>query len=440
MESRRAQAKSSPQVVIVGGGFGGLTAAKELAGKGVRVTLIDRTNHHLFQPLLYQVATAGLSPADIAQPIRHILRDAKNIEVVMGEVDWIDCDSKQIQTTDNISYTYDYLILAAGARHSYFGHDEWEAFAPGLKSLEDVIELRRRILRAFEAAEMADSEEDRQAALTFTVVGAGPTGVEMAGAIAELAHKTLAEDFRRIDSRSARILLLDGAPRVLPSFPEDLSRSALAQLKRMGVEVHTGAIVKDVNNRGVTVNGEFVPSRTVVWAAGNAAAPIGNSFGAETDRAGRVVVNEDLSVPGHPEIFAIGDMACFKHQTGQPLPGVSPVAMQMGRRASKNILLLIQGKKPEPFRYFDKGSMATIGRNKAIADLKFARFGGYLAWLTWLFVHLIFLVGLRNQLLVLFQWTWSYLTFGRGARLIYGTFRPKKEPVMETKDKLQARA
>ncbi|HEX3446546.1 MAG TPA: NAD(P)/FAD-dependent oxidoreductase [Chthoniobacterales bacterium] len=434
MEAHIVQPKSPPRVVIVGGGFGGLTAAKELAGKGVRVALIDRTNHHLFQPLLYEVATAGLSPADIAQPIRHILRDAKNIEVVMGEVDWIDADEKQIQTTDNISYAYDYLILAAGARHSYFGHDEWESFAPGLKSLEDAIELRRRILKAFEAAEMADSKEDRQAALTFTVVGAGPTGVEMAGAIAELAHKTLAEDFRRIDARSARVLLLDGAPRILPSFPEDLSRSALAQLKSMGVEVHTGAIVKGVNNRGVTVNGELLPSRTVVWAAGNAAAPISKSFGAETDRVGRVLVNEDLSVPGHPGIFAIGDMACFKHQTGQPLPGVSPVAMQMGRHASKNILLLIRGEGPEPFRYFDKGSMATIGRNKAIADLKFARFGGFLAWLSWLFVHLIFLVGLRNRLLVLFQWTWSYLTFGRGARLIYGTFRPQKEPVSETSE------
>ena len=425
MESSSSPAELLPKVLIVGGGFGGLSAAKELSGKEVSITLIDRTNHHLFQPLLYQVATAGLSPADIAQPIRHILRDAKNIEVVLGEVDRIDCDSKQVRTTDNIAYAYDYLVLAAGARHSYFGHDEWEAFAPGLKSLEDAIELRRRILRAFEAAEMSNSDQDREAALTFTIVGAGPTGVEMAGAIAELAHKTLSTDFRCIDPRSTRILLLDGAPRVLQSFPEDLSRSALAQLKSMGVEVHTGAIVKDVSSRGVTVNNEFVPSRTVVWAAGNAAAPIAKSFGAETDRAGRIMVNEDLSVPGHPEIFAIGDVACFKHQTGQPLPGVSPVAMQMGRRVSKNILLLIRGEKPEPFRYFDKGSMATIGRNKAIADLKFARLGGFFAWLTWLSVHLIFLVGLRNQLLVLFQWAWSYLTFGRGARLIYETFRPK---------------
>jgi NADH:ubiquinone reductase (H+-translocating) len=424
MEASAQTSESVPKVVIVGGG---LSAAKELAGKAVRVTLIDPTNHHLFQPLLYQVATAGLSPADIAQPIRHILRDAKNIEVMLGEVDWIDCETKQVRTTDNVGYSYDYLILAAGARHSYFGHNEWEAFAPGLKSLEDAIELRRRILSAFEAAEMAHSEKDRQASLTFIVVGAGPTGVEMAGAIAELAHKTLSEDFRHIDSRSARILLLDGAPRGLPSFSEDLSRSALAQLKRMGVEVHTGAIVKEVSDRGATVNEEFVASRTVVWAAGNAAAPIGKSLGANVDRAGRVIVKEDLSIPGHPDIFAIGDMTCFKHQKGQPLPGVSPVAMQMGRRASKNILLHIQGDKPEPFRYFDKGSMATIGRNKAIADLKFARLGGFLAWLSWLFIHLIFLVGLRNRLLVLFQWTWSYLTFGRGARLIYGNFQSSLE-------------
>ena len=434
MEASVAQTKSSPLVVIVGGGFGGLYAAKELAGKAVRVTLIDRTNHHLFQPLLYQVATAGLSPADIAQPIRHILKDARNIEVVLGEVDRIDTNSKQVHTTDKLTYPYDYLIVAAGARHSYFGHDEWEGFAPGLKNLEDVIELRRRILSAFEAAEVSSSEEDRRTALTFTVVGAGPTGVEMAGAIAELARRTLSKDFRRIDPRAARVLLLDGAPRILPTFPEDLSRSALAQLESMGVEVRTGKTVKDVSNRGVTVNEEFIASRTVVWAAGNAAAPIAKSLGAETDRAGRVLVNEDLSVPGHPEIFAIGDMACFKHQTGQPLPGVSPAAMQMGRHATKNILFLIRGDKPKPFRYFDKGSMATIGRNKAIADLKFARFGGFLAWLSWLFVHLIFLVGLRNRLLVLFQWTWTYFTFGRGARLIYGTFRRKKEPIVARTD------
>lgn len=424
MEASVAQTESLPQVLIVGGGFGGLYAAKELAGKDVRVTVIDRTNHHLFQPLLYQVATAGLSPADIAQPIRHILKEAKNIEVVLGEVDRIDTNSKQVQTTKSLTYSYDYLIVAAGTRHSYFGHDEWEVLAPGLKSLEDALEVRQRILLAFEAAEMANSEEDRRAALTFVVVGGGPTGVEMAGATVELARRSLSEDFRRIDPRATRVLLCEGGPRVLPAFREALSRSALKQMESMGIEVRTGAMVKDVTDRGVTVNEEFVASRTVIWAAGNAAAPIGKSLGAETDRAGRVLVNEDLSVPGHPEIFAIGDMACFKHQTGQPLPALSPVAMQMGRHAAKSILSLLLREKPASFRYFDKGTMATIGRNKAIADLKFVRFGGYLAWLTWLFVHLIFLIGLRNRLLVFFQWTWAYFTFARGARLIYGAFRP----------------
>ena len=330
MEASVAQTQSLAQVVIVGGGFGGLSAAKELAGKGVAVTLIDKTNHHLFQPLLYQVATAGLSPADIAQPIRHILRNAGNIEVVMGEVMGIDTHSRRVRTADSRDYRYDYLVLAAGARHSYFGHEEWEKFAPGLKSLEDALELRRRILSAFEAAEIADSAKERRAALTFTVVGAGPTGVEMAGAIAELARCTLAGDFRRIDSRSARILLLDGAPRILPSFAEDLSRAGVAQLEKMGVEIRTGTIVREVNDRGVRVDGDFIASRTVIWAAGNRAAPIGGSTGAETDHAGRVLVNKDLSVPDYPEIFAIGDMVCFKDETGKILPGVSPVAMQMG--------------------------------------------------------------------------------------------------------------
>ena len=439
MEAPVAPNESLPNVVIIGGGFGGLYTAKELAEKAVRITLVDRTNHHLFQPLLYQVATAGLSPADIAQPIRHILKEAKNIEVVMAEVDRIDTSSKQVHTAQGLIFPYDYLVVAAGARHSYFGHDEWERFAPGLKSLEDALELRRRILNAFEAAEMANSDEDRRAALTFVVVGAGPTGVEMAGAVAELARHTLAEDFRRADPRATRVLLVEGVSRVLPAFREDLSRSALKQLQSMGVEVRTGAMVKEVTNLGVTVNEEFVPSRTVIWAAGNAAAPIGKSLGAETDRAGRVIVNEDLTVPGHPEVFAIGDMACFKHQTGQPLPALSPVAMQMGRHAAKNILSRLQGQKLAAFRYFDKGTMATIGRNKAIADLKFVRFGGYLAWLSWLFVHLIFLIGLRNRLMVFFQWTWAYLTYGRGARLIYGTFKPQVDKIKEQEQAAESR-
>jgi NADH dehydrogenase len=431
MEAPGTQSGSWPEVVIIGGGFGGLAAAKELADRAVKVTVIDRTNHHLFQPLLYQVATGGLSPADIAQPIRHILKGAKNIEVILGDVNRIDLNLHQVQTTQGLTYRYDFLIVAAGARHSYFGHEEWEKSAPGLKNLEDALELRRRILMAFERAEMAATEEDRRKALTFVVVGAGPTGVEMAGAIVELARRSLSEDFRRIDPRGTRVLLVDAAPKILPAFGEKLSRSALKQLESMGVEVRTGVMVKSVADDGVTMNDEFIPSQTIVWAAGNAAAPIGQSLGAETDRAGRVVVEEDLSIPGHPEVFAIGDMVCFKHQTGQPLPGVSPVAMQMGRCAAKNIMCQIEGQKPRVFRYFDKGSMATIGRNRAVADLHFVRLSGFLAWLSWLFVHLIFLIGLRNRVAVLYQWVWAYFTYGRGARLIYGTFKPQVERAKE---------
>jgi NADH:quinone reductase (non-electrogenic) len=423
MEAPVSQPESSSEIVIIGGGFGGLSAAKELSGKPVRVTVIDRTNHHLFQPLLYQVATAGLSPGDIAQPIRHILKDAKNIEVVLGDVERIDLNSRQVQTAKGLTCHYDYLIVAAGARHSYFGRDEWEAFAPGLKNLEDALELRRRILTAFETAEMAATEEDRCKALTFVVVGGGPTGVEMAGAIVELARRSLSEDFRRIDPRRTRVLLVDAAPRVLPAFGDELSRSALKQLERMGVEVRTGTMVKSVTEGGVTVDEEFIPSRTIVWAAGNAAAPIGKQLGAETDRAGRVLVQKDLSISGHPEVFVIGDMACFKHQTGQPLPGVSPVAMQMGRCAARNILSGIEGQKPRAFHYFDKGSMATIGRNRAVADLHFIRLSGFIAWVSWLFIHLIFLIGLRNRIAVFYQWVWAYFTYGRGARLIYGAFK-----------------
>jgi NADH dehydrogenase len=411
--------------VILGGGFGGLSAAKTLANKPVSVTLLDRTNHHLFQPLLYQVATAGLNPADIAQPIRHILRDAANITVVLAEVSSIDPSSKRLLTLQGRSFTYDYLIVAAGARHSYFGHEQWEGYAPGLKTLEDALELRRRILGAFETAEMAETEEIRRSAQTFVIVGAGPTGVEMAGAIAELARHALAADFRNIDARKTQVILLDAAPRILPTFAEDLSTSALKQLRHMGVDVRTNKTVKELNAQGVTIDGEFIPSRTVVWAAGNAASPLARELGAETDRAGRVLVNPDLSVPNHPEIYAIGDMA---RQTGTALPGVSPVAIQMGRCAAQNILAQIDRRPTRPFKYFDKGSMATIGRNRAVADLKFARFGGFLAWLSWLFVHLIFLIGLRNKVLVFLEWTWAYFTYSHGARLIYGAFRPKVPP------------
>ena len=426
MNAESVERKKTPRVVIIGGGFGGLYAAKELANKPVSMILLDRTNHHLFQPLLYQVATAGLSPGDIAQPIRHILKHAENLEVVLANADRIDVAEKAVVCADR-KVPYDYLIVAAGARHSYFGHDEWERFAPGLKNLEDVLELRRRILFAFEAAEIAETAAERQKALTFVVVGAGPTGVEMAGAIAELAHKSLADDFHHVNPKDARIVLVDAAPRVLPAFTPGLSESARKQLEQLKVEVRTGVMVKDVGPDGVHVGDELIPARTIVWAAGNAASPLGKSLGVELDRAGRVKVNEDLTIPGHPEIFVIGDMAVFTYQTGEPLPGVCPVAMQMGRHAARNILAAAEGRPMLPFRYHDKGQMATIGRNRAIADLKVVRFGGFLAWLSWLFIHLIFLIGFRNQVFVFLQWAWAYLTYSKGARLIYGVFKAGTE-------------
>ncbi len=427
-ETVSSTTRTVPKVLIIGGGFGGLQAAQTLANRRVAVTLIDRTNHHLFQPLLYQVATAGLNPSDIAQPIRHILRDAHNIEVVLGEVKEIDPTARTVKLESGRGFTFDFLIVATGARHAYFGHDEWEAHAPGLKSLGDALELRNRILKSFETAEMAENEADRNAALTFVVIGAGPTGVEMAGAIAELATHTLADDFHKIDPAKSKVVLLDAAPRVLPAFAEANSRSALEQLKRMGVEVRTGLAVKEVEPAGVRLENEFIPTHTIIWAAGNAVSPLAKQLGAKVDRAGRVEVNEDLSIPGHPEIFAIGDMVLFTYQTGKPLPGVSPVAMQMGRRAAFNILDTLDGRPTRRFRYFDKGSMATIGRNKAVADIWGIRFGGFLAWLAWLFVHLIFLVGFRNRISVFGQWIWSYFTYGRSARLIYGIFKPRVVP------------
>jgi NADH:ubiquinone reductase (H+-translocating) len=427
METVTEVSQAPPRVVIIGGGFGGLYAAKALANQPVQVTLIDRTNHHLFQPLLYQVATAGLSPGDIAQPIRHILKEAQNISVILGAVEEVDPRANVVRTKLK-EYPYDYLIVATGARHSYFGHDEWEIFAPGLKNLPDAIELRRRILHAFEVAESASDEKLRAAALTFVVIGAGPTGVEMAGAISELAKRTLVDDFRQIKTSHARILLLDAAPRILPSFTPGLSNSAKEQLKQMGVDVKVEAKVLNVTGDGVQLENEFIPTQTVIWAAGNSASPLARQLGGETDRQGRILVGEDLSVPGSPRIFAIGDMANFSHQTGQPLPGVAPAAMQMGTHVAGNILELAKGKSSRRFKYLNKGSMATIGRNRAVADLNGLRFGGFPAWLSWLLVHLIFLVGLRNQIQVFIQWTWAYFTFARGARLIYPPFKPAVPP------------
>jgi NADH:ubiquinone reductase (H+-translocating) len=427
METVTQTSGTKPKVVIIGGGFGGLYAAKALANQVVEVILIDRTNHHLFQPLLYQVATAGLSPGDIAQPIRHILRDAKNISVIMAGVEGIDPVAKVVRTTTR-DYPYDFLIVATGARHSYFGHDDWEMFAPGLKSLPDALELRRRILLAFETAETARDESSLQAALTFVVIGAGPTGVEMAGAISELAKRTLVDDFRQIRTGHARIILLDAAPRVLPTFTPGLSKSAHEQLKQMEVEVRVGTKVLNVTGEGVQLENEFISARTVIWAAGNSASPLAKQLGGETDRQGRILVNQDLSVPGHPQIFAVGDITNFSHQTGQPLPGVAPVAMQMGAHAARNILELAQGQPSKRFKYFNKGNMATIGRNKGVADLNVIRFGGVAAWMSWLLVHLVFLVGLRSRIQVFIQWIWAYFTYARGARLIYGPFKPAVPP------------
>ncbi|MEY2483469.1 MAG: hypothetical protein QOK24_1997 [Verrucomicrobiota bacterium] len=417
-----------PHVVIVGAGFGGLEAAKSLTKEPVRLTVIDRTNHHLFQPLLYEVATAALSPADIAAPIRGILGRCENTEVILAEVKSVDVATKTLNLGDQ-QFTYDYLILATGARHSYFGHDEWEKLAPGLKSLEDAVEIRRRLLLAFEYAEKITDEAAKAAAMTFVIIGGGPTGVEMAGAIAEIARYTLDKDFKHIDPSSARVVLVEGDDRIISAFPEDLSASAMKQLKDLGVEVRTGIHAKNLTEGGLEVGDEFIPCRVKIWAAGNAASFVGKTMGVPVDKAGRVIVNEDLTIPGHPEVQVIGDLANFSHQGGKMLPGVSPVAMQQGRHAARNILAMMDGRKPQRFRYWDKGSMATIGRNKAVADLHFLHLSGLPAWLVWLFVHIIFLVGFRNRLVVLMQWAWSYITFNKGARLITRNFQAETRPL-----------
>jgi len=419
---------SKALVIIVGAGFGGLEAAKKLACKDVRVTVIDRTNYHLFQPLLYQVATAALSPADIAAPVRAILSKCRNVEVILAEVQSVDVEAKKVKTAD-LEIDYDYLILATGARHSYFGHNEWEKLAPGLKSLEDAVELRRRILLAFEYAEKATHEAARRTAMNFVIIGGGPTGVEMAGAIAEISRYTLAKDFRHINPSEARVILIEGEPRLLAAYPPDLSESARKQLADLGVEVRTSTRATNLTEDGVQTGDELIPCRVKIWAAGNNASFVGKTLGAPADRVGRVIVNDDLTIPGHPEVQVIGDLANFPHQTGQPLPGISPVAMQQGRHAARNILAMIKGRKPQRFRYWDKGTMATIGRNKAVADLKFVHLSGLPAWLAWLFVHIIFLVGYRNRLVVLFQWAWAYLTFDKGARLITRNFQSEQRPL-----------
>ncbi|MCO5165809.1 MAG: NAD(P)/FAD-dependent oxidoreductase [Planctomycetes bacterium] len=405
-----------PHVVIVGGGFGGLEAARALRGAPVRITLVDRQNHHLFQPLLYQVATAGLNPADIAAPIRGILRRQKNVLMLLAEVRRVDPAARRL-VLDRTELTYDFLILACGATHSYFGHDEWAAVAPGLKTITDAAEVRHRVLWAFEAAEQEDDPARRAAWQTFAVVGGGPTGVELAGALAELARHTLRRDFRRFDPRTSRIVLLEAGPALLPAFPPDLREDARQRLERLGVEVRLGSAVSDITRDGVRVGDDWLAARTVLWAAGVAASPLGRTLGAPLDRAGRVRVNPDLTLPDHPEVVVVGDMAALE-QDGKPVPGVAPAAMQMGRHAATNVRRALRGLAPLPFRYKDKGSMATIGRAAGVADLGRLRLTGYLGWLAWLFVHLIFLIGFRSRLLVLFQWVWAYVTYERGARLI----------------------
>lgn len=407
-----------PHVVIVGAGFGGLRAARGLKDAAVKITVIDKSNHHLFQPLLYQVATAGLSPAQIAVPVRHILRAQKNADVLMAEVTGIDKEKKYVLMGERL-LPYDVLVLATGARHSYFGRDDWEKFAPGLKSIEDAIAIRRKILLAFELAENEPDAEKRKALLTFILVGAGPTGVEMAGSIAELAHRVLASDFRRIDTKSARILLIEAADRILGPFPPGLSQKAQHALKKLGVEILLNTKVENIDGDGVVANGQRIFSKTVIWTAGVAASPAGKWLSIETDRAGRVKVQPDLTVLNHPEIFVLGDAAHVSGDDGKPLPGVAPVAMQEGDYVAEVIRTRVSGKThASPFHYFDKGSLATVGRSFAIAKFRKISLSGLIAWFAWLLVHILYLIGFRNRLIVLFDWAWSYLTFQRGARLI----------------------
>ena len=411
--------KNIPRVVIVGAGFGGLVAARKLARYPVRVTMIDRKNHHTFQPLLYQVATAGLSPGEIAAPIRWILRGRRNVQVLLGEAKDFDLSRRVVKLPD-AEIPYDYLIVAAGASHAYFGHDEWAPLAPGLKTIEDALEIRRRVLLAFELAEREAARGEEQVQLNFVVVGGGPTGVELAGTLAEIARRVLANEFRSIDPKRTRILLLEGGPRILPTYPEDLSRSAEEQLRRLGVEVQTSAMVTGIEPAAVLMGKTRLPAAVILWAAGVAASPLGKKLGAPVDRAGRVLVNPDLSIPGHPEVFVIGDLAALKDENGNMLPGVAPVAMQQGAATAHNIGRQLQGQPQQKFHYVDKGSLATIGRAAAVAQFGKIHISGFIAWLAWLFIHIFFLIGFRNRLIVLIQWAWSYVTYERGARLITG--------------------
>jgi NADH:ubiquinone reductase (H+-translocating) len=384
----------------------------------VRVTVVDRRNHHLFQPMLYQVATAALNTSDIAAPIRSVLRHQSNTEVLLAEASSVDTVSRVVHFADGSESKYDYLIVATGARHSYFGHDDWEKLAPGLKSLEDAVEIRERVLLAFERAEREPDAVRRHAYLTFVIVGGGPTGVEMAGAVAELRRYALRRDFRHIDPGEATVLLLEGGPRLLPSYPESLSDKAKHDLRRLGVEVRTETMVTDIRAGSVSAAGWTIPTQTVIWAAGNVASPLLKSLNTPLDRIGRAIVEPDCTIPGHPEVFVLGDAALFDHQEGGPLPGICPVAIQMGEYAARTIQCDLAGEPRRAFRYWDKGQLAVIGRGRAVADIWKLHFGGFLAWLIWTFVHIFFLIGFRNRVMVMLQWAWSYLTYGRGARLI----------------------
>jgi NADH dehydrogenase len=414
---------SAPRVVIVGGGFGGLYAAKALRDAPVEITMVDRRNYHLFQPLLYQVATAALNPSDIAYPIRSVLKRQKNVTVILGEATSIELDGKIVHLADG-DLAYDYLILATGATHSYFGHPEWEKAAPGLKTIEDALEIRRRVLLAFEAAERETDTEVQKAWLTFVIVGAGPTGVELAGALSEIARQTMTRDFRRINPSSARVILLEGKDRVLPVYPPSLSAKAEAQLRGLGVEVITSAVVTRVDDREVCIGETTVPTRTVLWCAGVQASPLARALGAPLDRAGRVKVEPDLTIPGHREAFVIGDLAAV-----DDVPGVAPAAIQEGEHTAGNIIRAVEGQPLRAFHYHDKGSLATIGRAAGVADFGRIKLSGFLAWFSWLAVHIFFLIGFRNRILVMLQWAWAYVTYQRGARLITGetrTSRPSK--------------
>jgi NADH dehydrogenase len=414
---QQRQVKDLPQVVVVGSGFGGLRVAKALRNAPVRVTVIDRNNYHLFQPLLYWIATAGLSPADISSPIRRILRKQRNTTVLMAEVTGVDMENQRALMGKH-ELPYDYLILATGAQDNYFGHPEWSKYATGLKSIREATNIRSQILRAFEQAELETDKEKIKELLTFVMVGAGPTGAEMAGAIAELAHKALAKDFRHINPASARVILVEAGPRILPAFPEKLARKAHKALNRLGVEIKTSSPVEAIDASGVTIAGQHVASHTVIWSAGVGASPAGQWLGAQVDRGGRVLVNTDLTLPEHPNIFVIGDTASLT-QNGRPLPGVAPVAMQQGSYVAELIKQRVTTGGPErPFHYVDKGNLATIGRSYAIVDIKGFRLAGLLAWILWLVVHIYYLIGFRNRLVTLFQWAWTYFTYNRGARLI----------------------